>query len=842
MPFRGRSSLGLRALVEFLEPRELLSAIRSSVIPLNPRQAAIANILTSSVKSTLPVALAAHKQDTSYAHITLAFAPLQKGAKQNSLSPPGGAYIPAQMRAAYGYTNITFGSAQGDGTGQTIAIVDAYDDPDALADLQTFDQQFGIPDPPSFEKVNQQGQTGNYPPTDPAGKANPNGTWEEEESLDIEWAHAIAPGANIILVETNSPSWADLIQGGVAWARSQPQVSVISMSWGGQESSLGSSELNFDSTFTTPAGHQGITFVASTGDGGAPGSYPAYSPNVVAVGGTTLNIVNNAYSSETGWSSSGGGISQFESQPSYQTGVVTQSTTKRTEPDVAMDANPNTGVAIVDSWDFGSSPWLTIGGTSLAAPMFAATVAIADQGRQLSGKGTLDGPSQTLPMLYANAATAYHDITSGGNGGGQFAGPGYDLVTGIGSPMANVLVPDLVGVISSISGTVFQDNNLNGVFDAADTPIAGVTVYLDANNNGVLDGPITQNQTSGTLSTVINIRSSATLTLSTSALATPITDVTVSLSIQHSRDSDLSAYLIAPDGTQITLFSGVGGTGSNFTTTTFDDSATTSISSGTAPFTGTYMPSNALATFDGHAASGTWRLKVTNSASFRNGTSATLTGWAITVTTAAEISTVSASDGTFSFPDIPSGNYTVREVTPGGYAAESTNGFGVSVLGAASVNFGNTSLTPPGTLTTTVANPLLYLGADPSDPSLLDISTNADGSSPIYRVSLATLPALTVNLYAPGSTLVLDYTNGSPVPAGGISVDGGGIAGNELSLNGGADTFSLDDFLLAASTDTSGVHFQNLSVISLSNAIVNYGGTFSTVDEVIVGPTTLFEF
>ncbi len=486
-----------------------------------------------------------------------------------------------------------------------------------------------------------------------------------------------------------------------------------------------------DAIFTTPSNHAGVTFVASTGDTGKPGEYPAYSPNVVGVGGTTLNLVNGQYSSETTWSDSGGGISAFESQPTFQNGVVTQSTTQRTEPDVAMDANPATGVPVYDSWDYGTtSPWVSFGGTSLAAPMFSATVAIADQGRVIEEKGTLDGASQTLPLLYSISAGDFHDITSGvGNGTGQNPGPGYDLVTGRGSPVANSLIPDLVGVVSSISGTAFVDNNLDGVMDGVDTPLGGVTVYLDANNNGVFDQGATQTTGSGMINGNIPAGGSYTDSEVVSGLDTPITDVNVNFSIAISRDSLITAVLTSPGGTQVTLFSAVGGFGSGFTSTTLDDQANVSISSGTAPFSGSYSPSSPLSAFDGQNAAGDWSLKVSDSSSNRhgNGVSGTLVNWSVTITTGSEESTVTGPDGSFDFANIPSGTYEVREVTPAGYTLGGTDSsYNLSVLGASTgVNFGNVPPTEPDSFTTTTPNGAYYLEVDPNNSTLVDISDSA---------------------------------------------------------------------------------------------------------------------
>ena len=355
---------------------------------------------------------------------------------------------PALIRGAYGINNISLPSGVGDGAGQTIAIVDAYDDPafvDSSAsgylnsDLVQFDQKFGLPNPPSFTKLNEYGSSTNLPGPDPAGAGNPQGNWEVEEALDVEWAHAIAPGAAIVLVECSSASGLDMYQGAVT-AAGLPGVSVVSMSWGSGEFA---GEKSFDADFTTPSGHQGVTFVASTGDGGSPGDYPAYSPNVVAVGGTSLYLnANGTYNSEAGWSGSGGGKSVYEAEPAYQDGV--QSTGLRTTPDVSFDANPNTGVAVYDSYNGTSAtPWEQIGGTSMAAPSWAGLLAIANQGRAQEGVATFSGSSQALSALYTIPYGDFNDVLTGSNGGSS-AKAGYDEVTGLGTPKANLLVPGLV--------------------------------------------------------------------------------------------------------------------------------------------------------------------------------------------------------------------------------------------------------------------------------------------------------------------------------------------------------------------------------------------------------------
>jgi len=354
-------------------------------------------------------------------------------------------YTPPQILAAYGINQVMFGPSQGDGSGQTIALVDAYDDPNISTDLAQFDQEFNQPDPASFTVLNQYGSEIGSSSTGPRPATDPTGAWEATEALDVEWAHSIAPAASIILIECNSASPVDLFTG-VTTAKNLPGVSVISIGGGfGEDTSLPI----VDNALTTPSGHQGVTFVAPTGDLGSPGWYPAYSSNVVAVGGTslTLNPLDFAapYGSEQGWSDSGGGTSQYETEPAYQEGV--QTTGFRTIPDVSFDADPSTGVAIYDSYNNGSlTPWVQVGGTSLSASCWAGLIAIADQARVAAGGTTLDGPSQTLPALYSLPASDFHDGLGGDNGtntDGLLDPARYDEVTGLGTPQANVLVSDL---------------------------------------------------------------------------------------------------------------------------------------------------------------------------------------------------------------------------------------------------------------------------------------------------------------------------------------------------------------------------------------------------------------
>ncbi len=432
----------VRRAVEALESRVLLS-----VAPLsNTHKAEVQSKLTAAeIKAALK-----EKATEPIAFPTKNGVTLDSGV---STAGATGAYSASQLLGSYGIDQVQ--DDGGTGAGQTIAIIDAYNDPSATTDMATFDAAMGLPAPPNFWIV---GQTGGAVPATNGNTQNPSTT--VETSLDIEWAHAVAPKANILLVECNSLSYGDLIEGGVAWAETQntyPNVTTVSMSFGGPDSASLESALN--SYFTTPAGHAGITFLASTGDSGATDdgssaivNYPAASPNVVAVGGTTFEAeADDHVYSEVAWGygsggsleGTGGGVSTTESEPSYQTGTVTAS--GRAIPDVSFDADPETGVAICDSNDYGvGTPWAGIGGTSLSAPCWAGMISIVDQQRVNNGLSSLDGATQTLPMLYNLPSTDFRDITYGNNGI-YYATAGYDFTTGRGSPIADKLLSDLSG-------------------------------------------------------------------------------------------------------------------------------------------------------------------------------------------------------------------------------------------------------------------------------------------------------------------------------------------------------------------------------------------------------------
>jgi subtilase family serine protease len=345
----------------------------------------------------------------------------------NTATPSG--MTPANVQRTYGFDQIA-----NQGEGMVVAIIDAFDHPNIESDLNVFSTTFGLPPCTTangcFQKIFANGK----PRTD-AG-------WALEISLDVEWIHAIAPKAKILLVEARTNSFADLLAAVDVAVKNNAKV--VSMSFGGSEFG---GETGYDSHFNIA----GVSFVASSGDSGNGAEYPAASPYVVAVGGTTLNAdVYGNYIGETAWSGSGGGISAYEAQPSGQTNWPLPYPGKRGIPDVAYNGNPNTGFAVYDSVKYqGQAGWFQVGGTSAGAPQWAALLAIANSLRTASGKPTLSATYDTLYTIGKSAyGTAYYDISTGQNGscGTVCSASGsYDYVTGLGAPRANNLIQLLAG-------------------------------------------------------------------------------------------------------------------------------------------------------------------------------------------------------------------------------------------------------------------------------------------------------------------------------------------------------------------------------------------------------------
>ena len=324
--------------------------------------------------------------------------------------------LPLKIRTAYGINNIS-----ANGAGQTIAIIDAYAYPTETiqSNLNTFCAQFGIPTTTIVSKI-MTNSAGNLPTA--------NSDWGLEISLDIQWAHAIAPGATILMIQAYSASFTDMMAA-VDYAINN-NATIVSMSWGSNEFRL---QTIYDSRFKK-LNNKGdnIVHLASSGDVGGIVSWPSSSNNIIAVGGTTLNVdINGNRTSETGWNGSGGGISLVESMQSFQRNYGITGN-KRQVPDVSFVADPNTGVPVYDN-----GTWYQVGGTSLSAPCYAGIIAIANQIRSNSRK-TLLTTNSVLTYMYGTKKSGkytsdFFDVISG-TAGRHTAKINYDNVTGLGSP------------------------------------------------------------------------------------------------------------------------------------------------------------------------------------------------------------------------------------------------------------------------------------------------------------------------------------------------------------------------------------------------------------------------
>lgn len=297
-----------------------------------------------------------------------------------------------------------------------IAIVDAFHYPTALADFNAFARKFGLPTEAGTNVTSSSNKlfqivyaSGKQPSVD--------ASWALESALDVQWAHAMAPKAKIYLVEAATSGMRDMLKA-VEVAKSLPVVRQISLSWGSSEFA---GQAGFDSVFTGNA-----QFYAASGDTGGIKMYPAASPGVVAVGGTRLSFTSQGQlSAETGWSGSGGGISSFSTAPKWQA-ALKQS--KRCIPDLSAVADPASGALVYTTTPYnGYSGWLVVGGTSWSAPLVAGIA-------NLSGR-SLNVPN-LMTKLYTTNQAGIRDITVGTAGANQ-AKKGYDLITGLGSPLGS---------------------------------------------------------------------------------------------------------------------------------------------------------------------------------------------------------------------------------------------------------------------------------------------------------------------------------------------------------------------------------------------------------------------
>ncbi|HWC79078.1 MAG TPA: putative Ig domain-containing protein [Pseudonocardiaceae bacterium] len=417
-------------------------------------------------------------------------------------------YGPSSLLSAYNLTSAAGGS------GETVGIVDAYDDPNAESDLATYRSQYGLAACTTangcFKKVNESGSTSGLPTADSG--------WAGEISLDVDMVSAICPKCHVLLVEATSASIADL--GTSVNTAVSLGAKFVSNSYGGSEDG---SESSSDSSYYH---HAGVAVTASTGDSGYGISYPASSPYVTAVGGTSLSTASNTRGwSETAWTDAGSGCSSDEAKPSFQSGVTT-GCTRRADADVSAVADPNTGVAVYQT--YGASGWQVYGGTSVSSPVIASVYALA---------GT-PGSSDT-PAAYPYSHTGnLNDVTSGSNGSCSTAvlctaGTGWDGPTGLGTPNGTAAFTTGGGGTSPVSvtnpgsqsGTVGTAASLQLSASGGTAPYtwtaSGLPTGLSISSSGLVSGTPT---TAGTYSVT------ATATDSTSATGATTFSWTISSS------------------------------------------------------------------------------------------------------------------------------------------------------------------------------------------------------------------------------------------------------------------------------------------------------------------------
>ncbi|BBB61701.1 hypothetical protein UNDKW_3428 [Undibacterium sp. KW1] len=384
-------------------------------------------------------------------------------------------YTPAQIRAAYSLpalpastSGLTASQAAQLGAGQTIYIVNANHDPNIVAELNAFNQKFGLPActvksipagtalplPAASSNVCEfsvvySTSGGGMTSATPAYDSG----WATEIALDVQWAHATAPLARIILIEAADSSMSNMI-GGIKLANAMGP-GIVSMSFGAHE---GNWTAGVESTFTTAK----MTYLAATGDNGPAVEWPAVSPNVVAVGGTSLTYSGTSRT-EVAWSNTGGGVSAYTATPSYQNNTVPGVGTpaRRTVADVSMNADPNTGqyVAVMTP---GSSVvnWVSAGGTSLSTPQWAGVIAIANATLAQAGKPVLGAPHAVLYNKIATTpgsyASSFADVAKGSNGtcASCVAKTGHDQLTGLGTPNVTSLLSTLGGTVIATAPTV----------------------------------------------------------------------------------------------------------------------------------------------------------------------------------------------------------------------------------------------------------------------------------------------------------------------------------------------------------------------------------------------------
>lgn len=381
-------------------------------------------------------------------------------------------YTPAQIRAAYGLpalpastASLTAAQAAQLGAGQTIYIVNAKHNPNVVAELAAFNTKFGLPacstrtlaagaslplaaaSKTACELVVAYSTTaGALTATAPTYDSG----WATEIALDVQWAHATAPLARLVLIEAPDAGVASL-SNAVALANKMGS-GVVSMSFGAAEGSWTSS---YDSVFSGA----GMSYLAATGDNGAAVSWPSVSAKVVAVGGTTLTYTGSGARTETTWTGTGGGTSAYVALPSYQSGTI-GGYARRAVADVAFNADPNSGQYVATiAQGTTTVRWISAGGTSLSTPQWAGLLAVANAMRVAASKAVLGQPHaaiyQQIGAVPTQYSAAFKDVASGSNGTctSCAAKSGYDTPTGWGTPNASALLTSLTGATVTSGGT-----------------------------------------------------------------------------------------------------------------------------------------------------------------------------------------------------------------------------------------------------------------------------------------------------------------------------------------------------------------------------------------------------
>ena len=454
-----------------------------------------------------------------------------------SVAPPSAGYYPADLLSAYGLTGPSAAMSPGSGA-PTVAIVDAYDDPDAASNLSAYRSAMsaakspttGLTDtvvPPlcstsvtsgcvTFTKVNESGGT-SYP--------RANASWSEEISLDLDMVSAICPDCNIVLVEASSSSMSDLAAA-VSEAKTFNPVAITN-SYGGGESS---SETAYNGVYQASA-HTAIT--VATGDNGYGVEFPAASPYVTAVGGTSLAFAGSASSpswSASVWADSGSGCSSVEAIPSWQTGSAYSNSNvcgRRQVADISADANPGTGVAAYDT--YGASGWLVFGGTSVSAQIIGATYAVA------SSAGTLETSAQDLYVDSSGGTgptPGLVPVTSGSNGScgntylcnaADSLPSGYNGPSGLGTPYGLTAF-----VASAGGGTTTTSTSTTSTSTTSTSTTSTSTTSTSTTSTSTTSTSTTSTSTTSTSTTSTSTTSTSTTSTSTTTTAGPAIAVTVS--------------------------------------------------------------------------------------------------------------------------------------------------------------------------------------------------------------------------------------------------------------------------------------------------------------------------